>query len=140
MFLRAAGHPLRWLLLGELARSDRKVHELTALSGQPQNLVSYHLGQLRKSDLVTARRSAADGRDTYYRLDLAHCGELLAAVGGALHPGLQLTRPPAPVASPGSRPVRVLFLCTGNSARSQMAEALLRHWYGPAVRVCSAGS
>jgi hypothetical protein len=41
-FLQLAGHPLRWRLLGELARSDRTVHELTGLVGEPQNLVSYH--------------------------------------------------------------------------------------------------
>ena len=46
-FLQLAGHPLRWRLLGELARSDRMVHELTGLVGEPQNLVSYHLGKLR---------------------------------------------------------------------------------------------
>ena len=46
-FVRLAGHPLRWRLLGELARSDRRVRELVSLVGQPQNLVSYHLGRLR---------------------------------------------------------------------------------------------
>jgi protein-tyrosine-phosphatase/DNA-binding transcriptional ArsR family regulator len=141
-FLGLAGHPVRWRLLGELARSDRQVHELTALVGRPQNLVSYHLGRLRKANLVTARRSAADGRDTYYRLDLALCGQLLAAAGGALHPALLLTPPVAPVPAPprGRVRVRVLFLCTGNSSRSQMAEALLRQMTGNAVHVCSAGS
>jgi arsenate reductase len=34
----------------------------------------------------------------------------------------------------------ILFVCTGNSARSQMAEALLRHRAGDRVEVQSAGT
>src|SRR5687767_15766105 len=93
-FLRLAGHPLRWRLLSELARSDRRVGELCELAGRRQSLVSYHLRQLRDGGLVSLRRSAADGRDTYYALELARCGELLSSAGVALHPALApRTRP-----------------------------------------------
>lgn len=35
---------------------------------------------------------------------------------------------------------KILFLCTHNSARSQMAEGLLRHFYGDKYEVFSAGT
>ena len=87
--------PLRWQLVGELGRSDRRVGELVQLLGKPQNVVSYHLAELRHAGIVSARRSSADGRDVYYRADLFRCRDLLGEAGLALHPGLSL----APTAS-----------------------------------------
>ncbi|HET7352311.1 MAG TPA: ArsR family transcriptional regulator [Marmoricola sp.] len=136
-FLRLAGHPLRWRLMSALADSDLRVRELAELVDEPQNLVSYHLRLLRSGGVVTASRSSFDGRDSYYRLDLDRCAAGLAAVGRHLHPSVSTqpldSRPPA------SRGPAVLFVCTGNSVRSPMAEALLRHHTGGRLVVGSAG-
>jgi protein-tyrosine-phosphatase/DNA-binding transcriptional ArsR family regulator len=139
-FLRLAGHPLRWRLLSELARSDRRVGELCELAGRRQSLVSYHLRQLRDGGLVSMRRSAADGRDSYYVVDLARCGELLSSAGASLHPALAPTTRSRARRECGAPLARVLFLCTGNSARSQIAEAVCERLSDGAVSAASAGS
>jgi protein-tyrosine-phosphatase/DNA-binding transcriptional ArsR family regulator len=139
LFLPLVAHPLRWQLLRELSCSDRRVRELCASSGEQQSLVSYHLGRLRQLGLVSTRRSTADGRDTYYVLELERCRELLAGAGRALHPGLVAEAAARPAPLPANA-ARVLFLCTGNSARSQIAEALAGRMSGGAVRAASAGS
>jgi protein-tyrosine-phosphatase/DNA-binding transcriptional ArsR family regulator len=136
-FVRLAAHPLRWQLLSALAGSDYRVRELAARLDQPQNLVSYHLRLLRDGGLVTASRSSFDGRDSYYHLDLDRCADALTESGAALHPALH--RDAAPRA-PRSRGGAVLFVCTGNSSRSPIAEALLRHRSAGRVTVTSAGS
>ncbi len=136
-FVRLAGHPLRWQLLTALAGSDLRVRELVTQVGQPQNLVSYHLRQLRDGGLVTAARSSFDGRDSYYHLDLDRCAHALAGTGAALHPALRLNGAVPPRRLPRCS---VLFVCTGNSARSPIAEALLGRRAGDHVTVISAGS
>ncbi|MFY1686897.1 ArsR family transcriptional regulator [Plantactinospora sp. WMMB782] len=141
-FVRLAAHPLRWRLLTELATGDLRVRELVALVGEPQNLVSYHLRLLRDGGLVTAVRSSFDGRDSYYHLDLDRCANALADTGAAVHPALRRESVPLPVRPAdlrGTPRVSVLFVCTGNSARSPIAEALLRHHTGGQVETTSAG-
>lgn len=141
-FLRLAAHPVRWGLLTALARSDLRVRELVALIREPQNLVSYHLRLLREAGLVTARRSNADARDSYYHLELDVCADAFRSSGSAIHPALPASAAPALQPRDPAQLLRcqVLFACTGNSARSPIAEALLRKRSEGRLDVLSAGS
>ncbi len=141
-FLKLLAHDLRWKLIIALVRSDHRVQELVSLLNQPANLVSYHLKQLRGQRLVTERRSAADARDVYYRINLEQLRDLYIMAGAALHPALIETesKPSEQAQYRIDMPTRVLFLCTHNSARSQMAEGILRNFSGSTVDVVSAGS
>jgi protein-tyrosine-phosphatase/DNA-binding transcriptional ArsR family regulator len=117
--IRAARHaalsdPLRLSIVDELARSDRAPSELLTLVDVPSNLLAHHLDVLERVGLISRHRSSGDGRRRYIRLER-----------GALH-GL----------TPGRRvsPGRALFVCTHNSARSQLAAALWQRTTGqPAV-------
>lgn len=128
---RALGDEIRWRLVRELRWSDRSVAELVRQVGAPQNLVSYHLQTLREAGLVRSRKSESDGRTVYYGLDLPR----LAAAYGRLDETLHLTDPSA---APSA--LTVAFLCTNNSARSQMAEGWLRALVPEGLRVRSAGT
>lgn len=136
-FIKLLANDVRWGVLKELSNGDHQVNELVTLLKQPMNLVSYHLKKMREEALVNTRRSEADGRDVYYTLDLERLRELYLAAGSALHPILSQSRGVDLDALPAAR---ILIVCTHNSARSQMAEGLLRDLSKGRIAVFSAGS
>lgn len=101
----ALGEPARLAIVEELATSDRSPRELTERLALASNLLAHHLEVLEHAGLITRAASAGDGRRKYVRL----VREPFAALGEVAG------RAPA-----GD----MLFLCTRNSARSQLAAAM----------------
>ncbi len=134
------GNKIRWQLAQQLSHSDHRVGELVEAVGERQNLVSYHLGLLRRAGVVSERRSSHDSRDVYYSLNLGSLRDGLDQGLAGLHPTLSVTRLEAmPASTEGSLQPRLLFVCTGNSARSQLAEAIARDLARGTAAVFSAG-
>ncbi len=102
----ALGDPARLAIIDELTLSDRAPLELRKLLGIESNLLSHHLDVLETAGLVNRSTSSGDGRRRYVHLVRASLDDLL--------PGRWI------------RPDRALFVCTRNSARSQLAAALWR--------------
>lgn len=134
--LGVLAHDLRWTIVGLLVPGDLRTSELVSRTGQAPSLVSYHLARLRDAGLVSARRSTADGRDSYHTLDLDALSRAVAGMATTIHPGLlaEAADPPAPRIT-----AQVLFICSGNSARSPMAAGWLNHLGAGRVTARSAG-
>jgi ArsR family transcriptional regulator, arsenate/arsenite/antimonite-responsive transcriptional repressor / arsenate reductase (thioredoxin) len=126
-----------WQLVRRISHSDHLLGELVAALGYPQEVLAAHLSALREMGLLGERQSEANPDERFYRLDLARMRERYQEAGNALHPVIGGAEE-FPTDLP--RKPRVLFLCTGNSARSQMAEGYLRHLSKGEVEVCSAGT
>lgn len=103
----ALGDKARLRIVDILALGDASSSELAMALGIPTNLMTHHLQTLARAGIVSRRRSEGDGRRAYVRLERDF-----------------LEQPGAPplVSAP-----RVLFVCTGNSARSHLAAAMWRN-------------
>ncbi len=100
----ALGDPLRLSIVEELVSTDRSPTELSDRLGIASNLLAHHLDVLETAGVIARASSAGDGRRRYVRLvrDMTV--------------GIDL-RGQAPSGS-------MWFVCTHNSARSQLAAAL----------------
>ncbi|HEX6303346.1 MAG TPA: metalloregulator ArsR/SmtB family transcription factor [Anaerolineales bacterium] len=139
-FFKLLGHEIRWRLLEALSVTDLHVQEMVEAVNQPQNLVSYHLRKLHDHGLIDEHRSIADSREVYYSINLDQITDLYLTSGQALHPAVCGERLSMDRLKELEEKVRVLFLCTHNSARSQIAEGILRAHSNGMVEVFSAGT
>lgn len=138
-FFRVLGDQTRLIVVQLLTFRDLRAGEITEHLQLPQNAVSYHLKQLRAIGLLRDRRSNADGRDIYYSIDQERLGALYRRAGVVLQPDQRERSATEESAPDADRPLRLLFLCTHNSARSQFAEGIARSVGGTAVEAYSAG-
>jgi protein-tyrosine-phosphatase/DNA-binding transcriptional ArsR family regulator len=107
----ALGEPVRLALVDRLVAGDASPGELAADVGLGTNLLAHHLRVLEDASIIRRVRSEGDQRRSYVQLRLDQPTVWVAAVSGRI---------------PNSLPngSRVLFVCTANSARSQLAAAI----------------
>ena len=106
----ALGEPVRLALVDRLVSGDASPGELAADLDLSSNLLAHHLRVLEEAGIIRRVRSEGDRRRSYVQLRLDHPTVWAAAVSGRMPQNL----PTVP---------RVVFVCTANTARSQLAAA-----------------
>jgi len=107
----ALGDPVRLAIVDRLGPGDASSGELAESVGLASNLLAHHLKVLDDAGVIRRARSEGDRRRSYVQLCLDD-----PIIWATVRVGLT-DRPPAGVVP------RVVFVCTANSARSQLAAA-----------------